>query len=84
MLSVKATIYEVQPAAGPGLPPPPAKEISPPLEVTADSQDMLKAAAKLILVRRGYTIRNISWGPGPRSGDPDRLVVYVTPSKEKV
>lgn len=77
MLSVKATIYEVQPATAPGQPPPRPKEVPPPLEVTADSHDALKEVAKIALTRRGYSVRNVSWGPGAKPGDPDRLVVYV-------
>lgn len=83
-MTTKLTVYEVQPApAVVGHQQAPPKEAVS-LDVSADSHDSLKEAAKLLLTRRGYSVRNVSWAPGARSGDQDRLVAYVVPAlKEK-
>lgn len=52
-------------------------EINPPLEVVAESQDAAKEGLRGMLVKKGYSVRSVSWGPGTRRGDPDRLVAYV-------
>jgi len=70
MTSVKVAVFEVQPHPQP---PKQAGEIS----VSGDTHDACKSAAKISLTRKGYAVRNVSWAPGAKKNDPDRLVAYV-------
>jgi hypothetical protein len=85
MSSFAVRVFEVEvPPAGNRLP----QEVTkPPVEllgtvVDAIDEDRAKLAAAKALETRGYMVRSLSWTPGVKASDPNRLLAYVFKAPE--